>query len=124
MRLFTGIDLPADVLDRLERLLARLRPTAHLKWSPLDNLHITTKFIGEWPEEQLDTLKTALAGVAQRTPIAISVEGLGWFPNAHKPRVFWAGVHGGPALTQLAGDIERALNRSEWRSKRAPSRRI
>jgi 2'-5' RNA ligase len=109
MRLFTGIDLPEAILDRLERLLALLRPTAHLKWSPQDNLHITTKFIGEWPEQKLETLQSALGLVPMRRPMEIAVEGLGWFPNSNKPRVFRAGVHGGQALTGLAGAIEGAL---------------
>ena len=60
MRLFTGIDLPEHVHDKLERFLAALRPTAHLIWSPVYNLHITTKFIGEWPEEKLGEVTTAL----------------------------------------------------------------
>ncbi len=110
MRLFTGIDLPEVVLEPLERLLARLRPTAHLKWSPIDNLHITTKFIGGWPEDKLDALKTALGAVAKRPPIGITIGSLGWFPNPHKPHVFWAGVHGGSALSGLARDIEQALD--------------
>ena len=49
MRLFTAIDLPADVRDRLDKLIARLRPLARINWSPPENLHITTKFIGQWP---------------------------------------------------------------------------
>ena len=60
MRLFTGIDLREDVRERLERLLTHLRPCAHLKWSPVYNLHVTLKFIGEWPEEKLPQLETAL----------------------------------------------------------------
>ena len=64
MRLFTALDLPPDVLLRLERLLAALRPEASIKWSPLDNLHITTKFIGEWPEKRVDELDAALAEAA------------------------------------------------------------
>jgi 2'-5' RNA ligase len=110
MRLFTGIDLPEEVRERLERLLALFRPTAHLKWSPLDNLHITTKFIGAWPDEQLETLKTSLATVPKRPPISIAIQGLGWFPNPHKPRVFWVGVHGGDALSALAASIDQALH--------------
>ena len=49
MRLFTAIDLPDEMIWKLERLLSVLRPEAIIKWSPIDNLHITTKFIGEWP---------------------------------------------------------------------------
>jgi 2'-5' RNA ligase len=109
MRLFTAIDLPSDIQEQLEHLLARLRPTAALRWSPIENLHITTKFIGEWPEERLEELKTALRGIPKRAAIPIGVSGLGWFPNPHNPRVFWAAIHGGPALTEVATATEDAL---------------
>lgn len=109
MRLFTGIDLPDDVREKLERLLMHLRPCAHLKWSAVYNLHVTLKFIGEWPEEKIPALEAALRTVASRPAIAAEVEGLGWFPNPHHPRVFWAGVHAGDSLTALVKDIESAL---------------
>jgi RNA 2',3'-cyclic 3'-phosphodiesterase len=108
MRLFTGIDLPDDVRERLERLLMHLRPCAHLKWSPVYNLHVTLKFIGEWPEEKLPQLEAALKTVAGREPIPAEVKGLGWYPNPHHPRVFWAGVQGGDGLPRLVKDIDGA----------------
>jgi RNA 2',3'-cyclic 3'-phosphodiesterase len=110
MRLFTGIDLPEDVRERLERLLMHLRPAAHLKWSPVYNLHITLKFIGEWPEDKLPQLQTALRSIPKREPFPIEVKSLGWFPNGHHPRVFWVAVDGGDALTALARDTEAALS--------------
>ena len=109
MRLFTGLDLPDDVREKLERLLMHLRPCAHLKWSPVYNLHVTLKFIGEWPEEKLPQLEAALRTVAPRQPIAAEVKGLGWFPNPHHPRVFWVGVHAGDPLSALVKDIDSAL---------------
>jgi RNA 2',3'-cyclic 3'-phosphodiesterase len=109
MRLFTGIDLPENVRERLERLLMHLRPCAHLKWSPVYNLHVTLKFIGEWPEEKMPRLEEALRGVAPREPIPTDLKGLGWFPNPHHPRVFWAGIQGGEALPNLVKDIDGAL---------------
>ncbi len=109
MRLFTGIDLPDDVINVFERLLARFRPAAHMKWSPAYNLHITARFIGEWPESKLDILRSALGTVAPRPPIKVDLRGLGWFPSARRPRVFWAGVDSGPDLPQLARDIDEAL---------------
>jgi len=109
MRLFTGIDLPAEVVHNLESLLERLRPAARLKWSVPANLHITTRFIGEWPEPRLAELKAALAGLPERAAIAIHVRKLGFFPNPHSPRVFWAGVEASPDLAALAGDTDRAL---------------
>ena len=109
MRLFTAIDLPADVIANLENLLACLKPAARIGWSPPENLHITTKFIGEWPEERLDELKATLGALPAHPAIPIAIEKLGFFPNPHSPRVFWAGVHAGDALAQLARETEDAL---------------
>src|SRR5215203_5714620 len=98
MRLFTGIELPPDVADALSRLIDALRSSAHLKWTPAYNLHLTTKFIGEWPEDRLPELIDQLKPLGGRAPISITVEGIGWFPNPHNPRILWAGVRAGPEL--------------------------
>jgi 2'-5' RNA ligase len=92
MRLFTAIDLPAEMLEKLGEFLARLRPLAKLRWTATENLHITTKFIGEWPGARIEDMKTVLRGVNQTGPIDIAVRGVGWFPVSKRPRVFWAGV--------------------------------
>ena len=107
MRLFTGLDLPAAVVRNLEKLLDDLRPTARIQWSPPANLHITTKFIGEWPEERVDELKSALAGLPSRPEIALRVRQVGFFPNPRSPRVFWCGIDA-EGLAELAADTERA----------------
>jgi RNA 2',3'-cyclic 3'-phosphodiesterase len=106
MRLFTGLDLPSAVAANLERVQARLRPTARIHWSPVANLHVTTKFIGEWPEERVGELKDALAGIPGREPIRIAIRRLGFFPNPNAPRVFWCGIDA-PGLRELAADTER-----------------
>jgi RNA 2',3'-cyclic 3'-phosphodiesterase len=109
MRLFTAIDLPSEVLLRLDRLLIALRPEALINWSPLDNLHITTKFIGQWPESRLEEVHEALSGVAPREAIPIELRDLGWFPNERSPRVLWIGVHGSVALLELVHETEERL---------------
>jgi len=109
MRLFTAIGLTPEILVRLERLMSALRAEALIKWSPLDNLHITTKFIGEWPESRLDELHGSLAALAPRESFTVEVKDLGWFPNDRSPRVLWLGVHGGEALADLARETELCL---------------
>ncbi len=108
MRLFTGIELPDNIKERLDLLISRLRTTAHLKWSPAYNLHITTKFIGEWPPERLPEVNAKLDGIKVERRIEVGIRGLGWFPNPHNPRVFWAGVHASPSLAELARQTEQA----------------
>ena len=110
MRLFTGIDLPEPVSNNLNALLERLRHTAHLKWTPAYNLHLTTKFIGEWPEERLTELVDQLRPLGNRAPIPIRAEGIGWFPNPHAPRLLWAGVKAGPELRKLAEETDELLS--------------
>lgn len=109
MRLFTALDLPSDTLSTLGELLATLKPEAPIKWSPVENLHITTKFIGEWPESRLDQLDEALQPLRYRNSLYIEIRGLGWFPNPTSPRVFWAGIRGGDALPSLANATDDAL---------------
>ena len=108
MRLFTGISLPEEVTGNLSALIDRLRPTAQLRWSPVYNLHITTKFIGEWPEERLQEIIDALQPLGSRPPIDIAVNGIGWLPNPHSPRILYAAVKAGPELADLAAAAEKA----------------
>lgn len=106
MRLFTGIDIPADISGPLAKLAAQWKPLAAIRWSRVENLHVTTKFIGEWPAERLDEMKLALGSLSPREPFGIAFRGLGWFPNPHSPRIFWVAVQGGQPLADLARDTE------------------
>jgi 2'-5' RNA ligase len=109
MRLFTAIDIPVEIKARLRAFVDRLRPTAKLTWSPVENLHVTTKFIGEWPEPKLRQLTDALNATPKPGRVEIAVRGLGWFPNAKNPRVFWAGIEVNEPLRRLAAGTEAAL---------------
>jgi 2'-5' RNA ligase len=109
MRLFTGISLAPDIIKRLSAALEQLRPAAHLNWSPVANLHITCRFIGEWPEANLPDLTNALNTTATGGPIPIHISRFGFFPNPHHPHSFFAGVQAGPGLADLATAINHAL---------------
>ncbi len=109
MRLFVAVDIPEDIVGTLGRLIDKLRPTARIKWSPVENLHITTKFIGHWPDDEMGKVDASLRRLTGREPIPVAVRGLGFFPNARSPRVFWAGIEGGDALASLARDTDKAF---------------
>jgi len=120
MRLFVAIDLPKEIIGALERLVNRLRPLARITWTRPDNWHLTTKFIGEWPDGRVGEVETALRALSGREPIAIQVRGLGFFPAARAPRVFWAGVEAPESLAVLARDTEKALARLGVEQERRP----
>ena len=106
MRLFTGVDLPEEVREKLERLLMRLRPCAHLKWSPVYNsacdAQVHWRMAGG---EAAGTGSRAATGGSARANTR-GGQGAGMVPNPHHPRVFWVGVQGGDALPALVKDID------------------
>jgi RNA 2',3'-cyclic 3'-phosphodiesterase len=109
MRLFTGIALPPRVSENLARVLEELRPLAPLNWSPVENLHITGKFIGEWPEHRLTELEEALENLHTPGSFEIEIAGFGYFPNPHQPRTLFADIQTGPELAELAHRIDETL---------------
>lgn len=111
MRLFAGLDLPYEMRRNLELLLHLLKPKARIQWSPVANLHVTTKFIGEFPEERLDELKMALGAVPVPGALEIAIRGLAWFPNPNQPRVLVAGIQAAEELAALARDMDAACAR-------------
>src|SRR5579863_9934887 len=109
MRLFTGIALPRHVSDNLARVLTELRPLAPLNWSPVENLHITSKFIGEWPEQRLAELKEVLDNLNPPGGFEVAISRFGYFPNPHNPRTLFAGVQAGPEPAELASTMDENL---------------
>jgi 2'-5' RNA ligase len=109
MRLFTGLSIPDRIASRLALAIDELRPTADIAWTKPENLHITMKFIGEWPENCLPELQTNLAGIERTGSFELSVSHFGFWPNPHQPGIFFAAVQPAPELYSVARRIEDAL---------------
>jgi RNA 2',3'-cyclic 3'-phosphodiesterase len=118
MRLFVAIEIPEDVRSALGELIRSLRGTCRdARWVRIAGLHVTLKFIGETLSERVVELKSALASIPPRDPIAMNFRGLDFFPNARRPRALWAGVEAGPELAALANTIEKVLSPAEIRQE-------
>ncbi len=107
--MFTGISLSPDVEIKLAAVLKELRPLAPINWSPVENLHITCKFIGVWPENGLADLTAALERIPVSGSIPIHISGFGCFPNARRPHSLFADVKAEPSLVALAKAIDAVL---------------
>jgi 2'-5' RNA ligase len=57
------------------------------KWVESDNLHFTYYFIGDFPMNEIDNLKSSLAGITESYNSEIWFKGLDCFPNTRNPRV-------------------------------------
>ncbi|UOE22182.1 RNA 2',3'-cyclic phosphodiesterase [Thermobifida halotolerans] len=112
MRLFTAVVPPAAALDELSAAVESARPTARsLRWTPREQWHVTLLFLGEVPDEQVDTVAGALSRVVARHPaMTLSLTGGGTFPTKPvRSHVLWAGLGGDTEeLTALATDLRDA----------------
>ena len=109
MRLFTGLDLPAEVVRNLEAAAgaACARPRASTgARPPTCTSPPSSSASGRrsgWTE-----LKAALAALPpRRAAFPCASARLGFFPNPHSPRVFWCGIEA-PGLAELAAETDRA----------------
>ena len=110
MRLFVAIELTAGVRASLETLIGELRPKVPgVKWVRASNLHLTLKFLGETPNDKLSEVIKALEAVRSEEAVHVDVRGTGFFPNAKRGRVFWAGVEASANLVRLAGAVDEAM---------------
>jgi 2'-5' RNA ligase len=110
MRLFVALDIDAEIRGRIAQFVDGVRGFApDARWVSAESLHITLKFIGEWPPEKLEDMKRALAGVRGQ-PAQITFSGTGFFPTPKSARVFWIGIQAGPELLPLAGAVDAATS--------------
>jgi RNA 2',3'-cyclic 3'-phosphodiesterase len=111
MRIFIALDIPAGIRQKLAEYMERARSYApQARWARVEGLHVTLKFVGEVSDQLVLEIKGALATV-KAAPFEVKFEGVGGFPNAKSPRVFWAGVNGGDGLPQLASMIDAELGK-------------
>jgi 2'-5' RNA ligase len=106
--------VPREVREALGNLIAQLKPqNSGVRWARPEGMHVTLKFIGHaiatGDTERLDAAREALATVRSDKPVEMNFRGIGFFPNAKRPRVLWCGVEATDNLAQLAADIDSAL---------------
>jgi 2'-5' RNA ligase len=108
MRIFIGIDLNDEIRAKIGRFLEGVSGFApEARWVRPETLHVTLKFIGEQKPELVTAITKRLRQVRAST-FEIRLAGYGFFPTVKAPRVFWIWIHAGPALAQLARDIDQA----------------
>lgn len=90
-----------QVLDELRQFGRALRPVAP------SQLHVTVKFLGDIPPEDIEPLSRALSPVVSTHPAGhFDLAGLGAFPNVTRPSVVWAGLTPVKPLIDLAASVE------------------
>ena len=113
-RTFLAVELPHEV----KQVAIQLQTTVEakpkvVKWVKAANIHLTLKFIGPTPEEEMPKINAAVAGAVKGyRDIKLRVNGTGVFPKPQRPRILWLGVEGDvEPLRELVTAINGALNK-------------
>jgi RNA 2',3'-cyclic 3'-phosphodiesterase len=111
LRLFVAVDVPAQHLQFLADKTAPLREKWPGRWAPIENQHITLKFLGWVDAAALDRAASICAdAAADRSPVSLTLTGLGSFPSRRRMRVLWVGLNDPKGvLVDLAEALERGF---------------
>jgi RNA 2',3'-cyclic 3'-phosphodiesterase len=103
-RAFVAIDLADEVRTALQAPVDELKTLDDcLRRNDVARVHLTLHFLGHLPVADVKLLEPALGRVmAQHRRLALSVEGVGAFPNFGRAQVLWAGIAG--------ADLERLVS--------------
>jgi 2'-5' RNA ligase len=126
IRSFIAIDFSSEVLRNIEQVSDQLRQRigdSAVRWVPVDNIHLTLKFLGNVPAGQMDALAQALkAASTGQSGFEVEVEKLGAFPKISQPRVIWVGMKESDELLVLYHRIEGQIERLGFASEQRPFR--
>ncbi len=108
IRCFIAIELPAEIKAELARVITFLRENIPegIRWIPVDNIHLTIKFLGDVNIDHIDLIQNAIIkSVISIPPFKVSLTKVGAFPNIHRPHVIWLGLDAPGYLADLVDTI-------------------
>jgi RNA 2',3'-cyclic 3'-phosphodiesterase len=105
-RLFTGIEIPAEIGERLALLRGGL-PGA--RWIDKENYHLTLRFVGDIDRIVADDIADALTRV-NRFGFTLTFDGIGSL-GTRKPHAIVARVQPTRSLLELQAEQERLMQR-------------
>ena len=112
LRTFIAVSLSPSILAGIEKLMRTLQSNGEgVHWVEPQNLHITLKFLGDVPLNDLPQLiRTLTQSVCQNYSFDLTLQGFGAFPNLESPKTIWIGCReGAEELGQLAEMINESL---------------
>ena len=121
-RAFIAVNLSPDVLDRISQVVIELREEiggSFVRWVPVENMHLTLKFLGDVSISNVERIKEIIQTAASSHPLfALSTGGVGAFPSVQRARVIWAGVEGPPTITSVQRMIDMETARLGYASEK------
>ena len=112
MRAFLSVDLPDELATPFSKVQEVLQGAEGLNFTDPEQAHVTLKFLGKVPADDVDDVIDAVAAAVDEAdvePFETNVTGLGVFPSLDYISVVWVGVDGGAVeLSALHEALEAA----------------
>ena len=112
IRSFIAIPLAANIAGGAIKFIRKLSELDDgIKWVPVENLHLTLKFLGDVENTEIPEICDVLADICDDyEPFPLEFAGAGGFPNLDKPRILYAGVQDPTGcLVKMVAEIETGL---------------
>ena len=126
MRCFVAIEIPEDIRTDLVALQKELagRVDVHrgdVKWVEPEGMHLTLKFLGEVPDNQIVDVCNITKEVAdRRAAFDLAIKEVGTF-GGRSARVLWVGAGlECPELLDVQKDLEEQLDQAGWPREARP----
>lgn len=99
-RVFIAVELNDSVRQRLEEIQSELKKIdTDIKWVNPRIIHLTLKFLGDVPQNDLDKVCAAIEdSLRSFSRFEFQINNLGCFPTKGSPKIIWAGVDAGSDL--------------------------
>ena len=107
-RAFICIDFSDEIIKEAARIQSLLEKRFIGKFTELEKLHLTLKFLGEIPQETLEKVKTSLSNISLNK-FEAHLENIGTFSIENNPRILWIKIAGKP-IYELQKQIDRSLS--------------
>ena len=120
LRAFIAIETPPGIQQAIAEATAELRRAVGslVRWVPVQNMHLTLKFLGDVAPSKVDTLSQMLRTEVEVVPcFDMHLGVVGVFPSHKRPRVIYIGIQAPAALEALQRGIESAAGRLGYESE-------
>lgn len=119
---FYALKLPLPIKLKLQELCTELKGDLSFKsWVHHEDYHVTLAFLGNAPEEPLQTSIGLLReAVSALSTFPLTIHHLGVFGKEDSPRIFWAGLEKENQLFELRNQVYKACGEAGFTLETRP----
>ena len=110
-RVFIGITIGRKIKSILPIIKSAIncKPN-HIKWIPIEDIHLTLSFLGNIRIKDIPHLIYSLKKKITSNDFQLTITGTGVFPSSKSPKVLWLGISKGiDELTLLQIQVEKSV---------------